>query len=204
MSPRLTRVRDEREGVFSRVRLFMKGKEVRVLALRAERAGRALNGLEPVEDSRADAVAVLESACDLLERAARAEKPAPTRPATVASEPDAQRRDDQEPSATVRELIAVRDVVLVALEGAQDGPREVLEGIYRSLGKVLEREDVSSVEALGAFDPAKHEVLDTRPTSDPNEDEVVCETIRPGYSFRGRLIRPQEVVVYQFERGRDG
>ena len=178
MSRWFARVGKTLESLSFRVRLVRNSDEVRALVVRAHHAARALNGLEPVQESRPDPVTALESACLLLESAARRANAASPQPETVAREPiDAPL--DEEPSTTARELIGLRDVVLLALAGADSGARDVLKGIYGRLGKVLEREGVSSVEELGAFDPAKHEVVDTWPTGDPTEDEVVCETIRP-------------------------
>jgi molecular chaperone GrpE (heat shock protein) len=67
------------------------------------------------------------------------------------------------------------------------------------LGKVLEKEGVTPFEDVGSFDCERQQVVDTRPTDDPEQDNLVCATVRPGYRFREQLVRPQEVVVYTFD-----
>jgi molecular chaperone GrpE (heat shock protein) len=39
--------------------------------------------------------------------------------------------------------------------------------------------------------------METKPTDDANLDGLVSSTLRPGYLFDGKLIRPQEVIVYK-------
>ena len=45
----------------------------------------------------------------------------------------------------------------------------------------------------------RQQVIATQVTSDPAQDDCICDTVRLGYLFQGRLIRPQETIVYCFQ-----
>jgi molecular chaperone GrpE (heat shock protein) len=103
------------------------------------------------------------------------------------------------PSPAVTELIAVRDMVLLAGAGDAAPTPEVLRALARKLARVLEQDGVRVLEGDGLFDDRLQEALETRPTSDPAQDERISHTIRPGYAIGGRVIRPQQVAVYRLE-----
>jgi hypothetical protein len=205
------------------LRLARSYDELITLALEAERQARLLNGLEgegPRGASSNDVLAVLGSACALLQRAeGRAvgaalparlpEPPAPLRepPARL---PEPEPRPEPEPASdpapvrhaarppqAVTELIALRDMVTAASES--DGAAKALAAVGRKLGHVLEREGVRALEDEGEFDYRFQEIVDVRRTADPGQDERVCETIRPGYALGERVLRPQQVVVYRLD-----
>jgi len=70
-----------------------------------------------------------------------------------------------------------------------------IELIRREFLKVLERHGVTRYSALGArFDPNQHEAIARIVSVDTEPDTVVSETV-PGYSLRGRVIRPAQVAV---------
>jgi hypothetical protein len=105
--------------------------------------------------------------------------------------------DDRVP-ATAERLIKLRDWILLSRAQGDEGAPRVLDGLYRELGKVLEREGVEPLEADGPFDDQRQQVIQTEPTDDPARHDRVCATVRPGYLFHGRLLRPQEVTVYAY------
>ena len=100
----------------------------------------------------------------------------------------------------VRDLIPVLDNLdraLDAARGAGDPPAIVdgVELIRREFLKVLERHGVTRYSALGQrFDPNQHEAIARVVSLDKEPDTVVGETV-PGYSLRGRVIRPAQVAV---------
>ena len=75
----------------------------------------------------------------------------------------------------------------------------MLQVLYKKLGKILEKEGITSLEETGVCNYERHQVVSTQETDDPNQDELIYETVRPGYLFQGSLIRPQEVIVYNYE-----
>ena len=102
--------------------------------------------------------------------------------------------------ALLRDIIPILDNVDRALDAARsagDTSRVVdgIELIRREFLKVLERHGVTRYSALGTrFDPNQHEAIARIVSVDTEPDTVVGETV-PGYSLRGRVIRPAQVAV---------
>jgi molecular chaperone GrpE len=100
----------------------------------------------------------------------------------------------------LRDLIPVLDNLDRALEAARAAGEtsRIVEGvelIQREFLKVLERNGVTRYSALGQrFDPNQHEAIARIVSVDKEPDTVVGETV-PGYSLRGRVIRPAQVAV---------
>ncbi len=100
----------------------------------------------------------------------------------------------------VRDLIPVLDNLDRALDAARtaNDTSAIVDGvelIRRELVKVLERHGVTRYSALGQrFDPNQHEAIARVVSLDKEPDTVVGETV-PGYSLRGRVIRPAQVAV---------
>jgi hypothetical protein len=209
------------ERVMTGLRLAGQTDEMRELALTAEREAHELNGLEPAPRRRdgapdgADIVEVLRSTCLLLERAPRqaggaaaAEAveaaPAPE-PAPVADKPPVAKTPavaapaNGDPSEAITELIAVRDMVAVAAGGDPGAAQATLAALDRKLGRVLAKAGVRALDETGPIDYRYQEVLGFRRTDDPDRDELVCETVRPGYALGERILRPQQVVAYRLE-----
>lgn len=200
-------------------------KEARDLALRVEERARKLSGLPPrPETAPTELKAVLSSVSLLLDRIdeqpkSRAEeKPSPAPPPTQAREPQPPEpppapkpvpatapsppahATDGALSVTAKELIKLRDWVLLAKSGDAASNTEALEGIYRKLAQILRKEGVTALEENTAFNEERQQIIDTRPTDDPHQDNVVCDTVRPGYLFNGEIIRPQEVIIFTYEQ----
>lgn len=188
------------------------------LALKAEARARRLSGLpERPASAPDDLKAVLKSTCLLLDRlvdhdrARRNEKgdepsthgeaqpcvEAKRAEPVPAQEPSGKR----EPSPTAQELIKLRDWVLIAKDGDPSSVAQIMGGLYRKLGGVLEKEGVTALEGGGPFDDERQQVIETRETDDPRQHNQVCGTVRPGYLFGGELIRPQEVIIHTCPSG---
>ena len=90
----------------------------------------------------------------------------------------------------VSALIPVLDGCEAAIaQGATD-----VEPIVKQLLDVLEKEGLTLVDPVGAaFDPEQHEAVLHEP-GDGGEPTVV-ETMRTGYAWKGRVIRPAMVKV---------
>jgi hypothetical protein len=196
------------------VPLFKEKKEAEELALRAEIAVRELSGLPPVDLDERDAIAILKSICLLLERFQTYPKllnrqEVDLDPVEIHHSIDSQpvcdtskEIFDLKPSTTAQELIKLRDWVLLAnsSEIRENVSNKVLDAIYERLGSILENEGVASLHEIGKFDYEIHKIVSTRSTEDPEEDDLICDVVRPGYLFNGLLIRPQEVIVYSYEK----
>ena len=101
--------------------------------------------------------------------------------------------------ALVMRLLVVQDELDLAAKHAQDGGevsalREGIEMVRRNLESALESVGVERIGAVGKpFDPAIHEAVEKTQGS-RREDTVVGE-VRPGFTFRGQLLRPSMVKV---------
>jgi hypothetical protein len=199
---------------------FKKQRQAEELALRAEIAVRELTGLPPVHSDNRDIISVLKSTCLLLERFQNNPEllnPKETTPSQsieftkteeVQSPPESsvplivRTAPEEKPTATAEELIKLRDWVLLAKsgEGKDRASLQVLDVIYKQLGKILEKEGIISLEETGSFNYERQQVVSTQITDDPEKNDFICDTVRPGYLFQGKLIRPQEAIFYVFER----
>lgn len=97
-------------------------------------------------------------------------------------------------------LLVVLDELDLAVKHSEGsgGDEEVKEGIEmvrRNLRSTLESVGVERIDCVGkVFDPALHEAVEkTQGASDG--DDMVVEEVRPGYTFRGQLLRPSMVKV---------
>ena len=71
--------------------------------------------------------------------------------------------------------------------------------VEAKMRKALGDAGLTRIEAAGQpFDPNLHEALATRPTTDPREDDIVCNVIVDGYMFDGILVRPARVQVAKY------
>lgn len=194
-------------------------KKAAYFAVKIESRIRYLNGLEvPEKQTKIDLVSILKSSTLLLDRfielmehrnklnSAKEIKNSFMKQQEIINPEDKKEMKvlpeiPEEPklSETAKELIKLRDSVLLANTGDTIASSDVLEVLYQHLGKVLEKEGVHTLDKVGQFDVELQEVISTKETNDPEMDEVVSETVRPGYLFAGNLFRSQEVIIYTFK-----
>ena len=100
----------------------------------------------------------------------------------------------------IKELLPVIDNLERAIEhaGKTEEAKSIAEGVALTLNgflKVLEKFDVSRVEALGqTFDPNLHEAV-YQEEKDGVEPGTVVGEFQKGYVIDGRLLRPSMVSV---------
>jgi molecular chaperone GrpE (heat shock protein) len=144
------------------------------------------------ESTQEDIIATLTSTCQLLDRLVEEQyKPIP--------QPKVEVSDGLTPSSCARGLITVRDSVLQAKVSNQSLDPSMLEGLYLKLGEILKDERITEIDESGRFDYDRQKILQVRTTDDPEQDEHVYSTVRPGYMIEGELLRPQEVIVYSYQ-----
>jgi molecular chaperone GrpE len=69
-----------------------------------------------------------------------------------------------------------------------------IELVYAKLLDALKAEGLERIQAEGApFDPELHEAL--MQTGEGDGDPVVADVLRPGYTLKGRVLRPAGVRV---------
>jgi molecular chaperone GrpE len=82
--------------------------------------------------------------------------------------------------------------------------RDLTEGVRLSLAVLYKRiADIGAerVRTIGMpFDPAYAEAVDVVTITDPAQDGIVIEELRPGYRVGTRVLRPAQVRVGQLSR----
>jgi molecular chaperone GrpE len=99
----------------------------------------------------------------------------------------------------LRRLLEVLDDFDLALMHAQDRPDydrflHGVELVYAKLVDTLRAEGLERMDAEGTpFDPELHEAL--MQSGEGDGDPVVADVLRPGYTLKGRVLRPAGVRV---------
>jgi molecular chaperone GrpE len=99
----------------------------------------------------------------------------------------------------MRRLLEVLDEFELALMAAEQRPDfdrflHGVELVYAKLIDSLRAEGLERIEAQGRqFDPSRHEAL--MQSGEAEGEPVVADVLRPGYTLRGRVIRPAGVKV---------
>jgi molecular chaperone GrpE len=99
----------------------------------------------------------------------------------------------------VRRLLEVVDEFELALMSAEKQPDfdrflHGVELVYAKLADILREAGVERIEAEGApFDPELHEAL--MHSGEGDGEAVVADVLRPGYTMKGRVLRPAGVRV---------
>jgi molecular chaperone GrpE len=99
----------------------------------------------------------------------------------------------------LRRLLEVLDDFDLALMHAQDRPDfdrflHGVELVYAKLLDTLRAEGLERMDADGKpFDPELHEAL--MQSGEGDGDPVVADVLRPGYTLKGRVLRPAGVRV---------
>jgi hypothetical protein len=71
-----------------------------------------------------------------------------------------------------------------------------LDHIVDSLLEVLARMDVRRLDpSSGKLDKLNHRVLHVEPAQYPGEDLTVSASVKPGFLWRERTVRPEEVII---------
>lgn len=142
-------------------------------------------------------------------RAALADRPVPPVPASplppLAPPATPEPSWEAEPPAIVRELIRLADRLPDLTGGNTPADPEQAAGLARWLEgraqSLLTACDVTRIEETGALDLSRHEVVGTRTAPADQMVQHIADTVRPGYSWHGRLLRPQQVVAYVAHQG---
>jgi molecular chaperone GrpE len=76
-----------------------------------------------------------------------------------------------------------------------------VEFIYNQLKTVLEGYGITAIESTGVlFDPNIHEPIQTVPTDDQSQDDIIQKIIQKGYKTSEKVIRPAKVVVWNLNK----
>ncbi len=76
--------------------------------------------------------------------------------------------------------------------------RDNLENAIDSLVEILHRFEVREIEPRERVDRAYHRVTSFEPAEFPEEDGTIVMRLKRGFVWRGKLIRPEEVIAKRF------
>jgi molecular chaperone GrpE (heat shock protein) len=76
--------------------------------------------------------------------------------------------------------------------------RDNLENAIHSLVEIFHRFDVKEIEPREHFDRSYHRAISYEPADFPEEDGRIVMRVRRGFMWRGKLIRPEEVIVRRY------
>ena len=76
--------------------------------------------------------------------------------------------------------------------------RDNLENAVHSLVEILHRFEVHEIEAREFVDRALHKVISFEPADFAEEDGRIIMRVRRGFMWRGKLVRPEEVIAKRF------
>ncbi len=102
----------------------------------------------------------------------------------------------------IHSLITMRDNLLLKRDWIRENNlddaniNKLVENQFREIGKIMQKSGVEVLEDSGRFDISRQTVVDTRPTQDPNLVDHIAEIYRPGYLYKGEVLRGQEIILY--------
>ena len=70
-----------------------------------------------------------------------------------------------------------------------------LQNTLHFLREMLHRLEVREIEEKPTIDRSLHRVLDFEPTESAEEDGRIVKRVRRGFTWRGTVLRPEEVIV---------
>src|SRR6266478_7728079 len=76
--------------------------------------------------------------------------------------------------------------------------RDNLENAIHSLVEILHRFEVNEIEAKERVDRSYHKILSYEPADFPEEDGCIVMRVKRGFVWRGKLLRPEEVIAKRF------
>jgi molecular chaperone GrpE len=95
-------------------------------------------------------------------------------------------------SRLAEQLLPVLDAFDNAIIHGVDG----VSPLHKALFDVLRKEGLEVIPTDGApFDPNHHEAVLHEPANDDDTEPMVSETLRTGYSWKGKVLRPAMVKV---------
>jgi molecular chaperone GrpE len=97
----------------------------------------------------------------------------------------------------VGKLLPILDTIDLALAHAEGDPStNGLTQVATTARDALSREGLERLDPVGQpFDPALHEAVAHEEAGDESDKPQVSEVLRPGYRWKGQLLRPAMVKV---------
>jgi molecular chaperone GrpE (heat shock protein) len=108
----------------------------------------------------------------------------------------------------IRELIVLFDdlnrivMQLENADGSDPGRAQVRDNISNTLHflvEILHRLEVVEIEAIDKVDRQLHRVITVEPTEAPEDDGNIVRRLKRGFTWHGKVLRAEEVVVQRFQ-----
>jgi molecular chaperone GrpE len=81
---------------------------------------------------------------------------------------------------------------------------KLMESIPDDLEHLLYRQGVETFQCSETeFNPNRQRAIKTKPTSEPDKDKTIVQSLRNGYEWEGKVLRPEMVEVYVFKPDED-
>jgi molecular chaperone GrpE len=101
-------------------------------------------------------------------------------------------------SSSMKEEMAKYLVEVVdSLQNILDGKGDPLEGVKLTksqLNSILEKFEITPIDASGTFDPNLHETV-AQQSQDDAEDQAILEVFQTGWKVGDKVIRPAMVII---------
>ena len=116
---------------------------------------------------------------------------------------DAAEKENEE---NIRNMIDLRNSLFMRRDWLKENKPEetfackLVENQLQETANLLNKAGVEIQEDTGIFDCRRQMAVGTRSTDDPALDNNVAEVFRPGYIYKGKPLKVQEVFVYACER----
>lgn len=80
-----------------------------------------------------------------------------------------------------------------------------LDHVLHSLLEILARMEVQRLEAsTGKLDKQRQRAISVEWAASEQEDQTIVQSVKPGFIWRARLLRPEEVVIRKWKEGVPG
>lgn len=76
---------------------------------------------------------------------------------------------------------------------------KIIDAILLETSNTLKKNNVTILNSNGLFETVSQKIMGTEKTDDKTLENVIAKTVKMGYKYKEKLIRPQEVVVYSLE-----
>ncbi|MCB0089120.1 MAG: nucleotide exchange factor GrpE [Caldilineaceae bacterium] len=165
---------------------------------------------EPVADEQPDSAAIIQALQEQLVQAeAKAKEHFDTLQRTAAEFQNSKRRQekvladsiDRASMHLIQRLLPVLDDLDLAFRNQPESLGETenawvagFQQIQKKLMHILDEESVTAIPLTGVFDPNRHEAISSEPSDDVESGHII-ETLRIGYEYKGRVLRPAMVRV---------
>jgi hypothetical protein len=104
-----------------------------------------------------------------------------------------------EPDRIAVGLTRIHEWMFLAEREVSPEVQGVLVRVSKQLAQLMDLAGIRPLISRGRFDPDFQSVVEVRQTTEPTLDLNIAETIRPGYSCAGKLLKPEEVAVHKLQ-----